>query len=1060
MLRILLAAALLTIAAPSTAHAGFLVPLIAGAAFAATTAGAIVAFGLNVAVSIGLSFAASKLLAKTPDQAPDTPGGVQLDVQADAEIPQKLLVGTAVTAGSRPAPPWTFGKRGAIDNSDMIEPIAFADHPVAGLLTLYVEEQEAQLIDADAIPPELQTFYGLNAVARGKLVNASAYRAKLAIQFYDGTQTAADELMVAALGSHPERPWTSDMVGRGRCYMRAHYIYDNEVLSGPVRWRAVINGIALYDPRKDSTVGGSGSHRFGDLSTHEFTRNLPVICYNILRGIRVADHNGVPQHFYGIENGPAASCPLDSWFAAMNEADVVIDGEPQYHGGAEISVDTEPLATVKAIVTACDGLFTETGGIYKLRLGPPGLPVLSFDDGALRANEGDSFKPALALEERVNCVTASYTSPDDGWLPKPAPTRRDDDAIAADGRRLSANLDVPMVQSASHVQRLQQQMLKRSRQSRRHTIPLPPAAFGLEPGDVVEWTSERNGYSGKLFEVTQPGWLFNLNSTIAIREIDHDDFDWNGETDFVLQPVGSLVASRPAPKIIDGFDAEGFVFTGANGVKRSAILITWDAPQDGDLTRVEVAVRRSALEPEEAKASTDDPSAGQMVFLAAVTPFTAYQVRGRFVSFNGYPTEWSLWIDVTTPDVRVIQAELSAELDAKVRQIETQFADALAELHGIADDLADAINGQAASLLERHGRSLISMGERYQQNAASIEQVAIAYANADAALAALITSLTATVGANTAAITSEQVTRANADSALAGSITSLAATVGANTAAINDESLARSGGDSALAGRLTTFLADSGGFSAEGRIRFIAAAHPGDAVATFSIELNIATPEAPDWRPCGIYLDIMSGFSRCRIQANQFTFSDPGLNFGQPFDVFTIGGGEALLNTLLRVQKIIAASIGTTELKVNGVDFTKILQGAVGNRTTLVTASGTGVLVSSAVGVLANNRPIRATLNIGNVIMVSGSSWLGSPPPQLSVRFYLDGVLQTTIGISANTAVGGGSPVWAYLDAIQLFFDYPPMSAGGHTFRVDIDAPGFASATVPAGRLIIDEMAK
>ncbi len=709
-------AAMLWFALPGVAHAGFLVPLIAGAAFAATTAGILIGAGLNIALAVGVSFVASKLLAKSADPVQDVAGGVELDLRVDADVPQSLIVGRAVTGGSLGYAE-TFGKRGTVDNSDMIQIIPLADHPVTGLVQLLADAQDAPL--APAIPPELAQSWGLNAVARGMIVGG--FDAKVAVQFYDGTQTAADELTVTALADHPERPWTSAMFGRGRAYLRVHSIYDKDKVSGPMQWRAVLDGIRLYDPRQDSSVGGSGAHRFDNLDTHEFTRNLAVICYNILRGIRVKDHTGAARHFYGLENTSVASCPLDSWFAAMNE---------EFHGGAEISLATEPLEALRQIIMSCDGRLSEVGGVYKLRLGAPGLPVISFDDGALRADEGDQFKSILPQERRVNYVTGKFTSPDDGWLPKVAPPRTDAAMEEADGRRLSADLDLPWVQSAAHMQRLQQQMLKRSRRERSHVVPFPPAAFGLEPGDTVEWTSERNGYSEKLFEVEEPVWHTNLDSTVAIIEIDPTDYDWNAETDFIAQPVGSLITDRPAPKIIEGFDAEGFVHQGANGIARPAIRVTWDVPDDGDLTRVEVQVRRSALIAEAISAATDEPAAAEMIILASLAPATSYEVRGRFLSFNGYPTDWSLWEPVTTPDVRIIQAELSAALDAKVRAADELLTERLAEARAEVELLATALNLHVSALRRMDGESLVALGKRHGEAKASINQVAVLVANA------------------------------------------------------------------------------------------------------------------------------------------------------------------------------------------------------------------------------------------------------------------------------------------------------------------------------------------
>ena len=47
--------------------------------------------------------------------------------------------------------------------------------------------------------------------------------------------------------------------------------------------------------------------------------------------------------------------------------------------------------------------------------------------------------------------------------------------------------------------------LKEAQRARRHTFVLGPEAFILEPGDIISWTSERNGYINKDFRVDGVG---------------------------------------------------------------------------------------------------------------------------------------------------------------------------------------------------------------------------------------------------------------------------------------------------------------------------------------------------------------------------------------------------------------------------------------------------------------------------------------------------------------------------------------------------------------------------
>lgn len=1027
---------------------------VAGSAIVAVTT-----FALTTAASLGLSFVANKLFGKKPDEAPPDVGGVQLDLRADADVPQTLLVGRTVTAGSLVYAE-TFGKRQEIDNSDLVQIISLADHPISSVVTQFIESQEVQLDPSGGGTPD--SISGLNAENRGLLVS-NGYDGLAAVQYYDGTQTAADAFTVAALGSHPERPWTSAMVGRGRAYARIHSIYEKERMTGALRWRFVVDGIKLYDPRLDTTVGGSGSHRFADLSTHAFTRNLAVICYNILRGIRVKDASGTPRHFYGIENGAADSCPLDSWFAAMNECDVTIDGEPQFWGGAEIPVSSEPLEAIRAIVKSCDGRFSEAGGVYKLRLGAPGLPVLTFTDEALRANEGDEFKPILALEQRINYVSGKFTSPDDGWTPKVAPPRTDDTMIAADGRILSADLDLPWVQSPAHVQRLQKQMLLRSRRERRHTIPLPPPAFGLEPGDIVEWSSDRNGYIDKLFEVEEPTWSPSLDVTVALTEVDHDDYDWDGEVDYVAQPVASLVQNRPAPKIIEGFDAEGFIYVGDNGLARPAIRVLWDAPEDGDLSRVEVQLRRSAILTEVANFHTEEPDAASMIILAALTPATTYQVRGRFVSFNGHATEWSLWIDVLTPDVRLGPGDIHAVVLDMNRRFEDRFSAiedfvgrTLAEIK--SQDWLGALetNKQSAGRDETLTVSLNATADEFDQTttaiSATVEDNRLVVVALEGSFASFQTTVTATFGNHQAQITSNATSVSNLSSSFASFQTSVTATFGNHQAQITSNATSVSNLSQSVATFQQSVNASIGGLSASVNTNSTAIATVNGRLAAFwglTVDAN--------GKIASIQLASDGTFAGMRFRADEFKFalngfSDVGLVIGTVNGAPALGWpGNVYLDGIVFARSIAAGNITATHIGANEI-VTSDANIQIARIKTLhvageaITAIRVGLGGDLDIGLQARNSVVNLatvvkTTQGGNVSVTGHLSFdRGTRPYDLTIYLYVNGFPQAakTISVGVIDVDPGGAGHLAGTLQGTHFIEWSVQSivAGQHTFQL------------------------
>src|SRR5690606_18363222 len=132
--------------------------------------------------------------------------------------------------------------------------------------------------------------------------------------------------------------------------------------------------------------------------------------------------------------------------------------------------------------------------------------------------------------------------------------------------------------------------LNEARRARRHTFVLPPAYWTLEPGDVVSWSSARNGYVNKLMRVDGIIDKSNLDVVIDLTEVDPSDYDWNPDTDYtppVFAPIGVI---RPTPQPIIDFSADASVAQDNNGNnRRCAILLGWDGDQeDVDLVMYEI----------------------------------------------------------------------------------------------------------------------------------------------------------------------------------------------------------------------------------------------------------------------------------------------------------------------------------------------------------------------------------------------------------------------------------------------------------------------------------------
>lgn len=151
------------------------------------------------------------------------------------------------------------------------------------------------------------------------------------------TQTAISDLY----SSIPE--WTQNHRGYKTCYVvysatdqglanltstsspqRSLIDHSNWPNGIPQSFRATIRGRRLYDPRKDSTNGGSGSHRTNDARTWEWSDNWALCVLDYLTG-----GSTVYDYYTEVDNRlgfgvPFSKIDMASFIAAANQSDELV----------------------------------------------------------------------------------------------------------------------------------------------------------------------------------------------------------------------------------------------------------------------------------------------------------------------------------------------------------------------------------------------------------------------------------------------------------------------------------------------------------------------------------------------------------------------------------------------------------------------------------------------------------------------------------------------------------------------------------------------------------------
>jgi len=617
--------------------------------------------GATIAIQIGVAVAATALSVALSSQAANdnvSGGGVRTQsITAGDQMPQSFVLGRYMTAGNLAAPEMSHGVNG--DTRYLTRVVDLGDIAYDALENIIIDGDLCTLGTAGTLTMSdgAGTTAAVNSVYGATIATPNRYTGFAWCRFR-ANPTVADPDLLSIYGSYPERPWQSDMIGRGVPHAIMTFLWRDspQIWNGRPDVKFIVRGIRLYDPRKDTTAGGSGSHRYGTGSTYEWSENPVVMIYNILRGIAMLGGNTYGGGY------SAADLPYATWAAAMNACDVLISGRKTYIAGYEVRIGTPdiggdtPLDVVDELLKACSAEIADVGGTIYIRVGGPAMPVKYITDDDILRSQPQDLDPFPALENTYNGVHATYPDPAELWTTKEAPPRYDTTAQAEDGGQiLIGDLRLPAVPDETQVQQLMTAWLKDARRMRVHNIGLPPEGLLINPLDVIDWTSARNGYTGKDFEVSRIAIdPRTICTTLSMREKVSGDYSW-GAGDEIATTAPSAVKVQPGALTVDGWTVTAVSIPDASGAsRRPAIRIAWTAPIPGIVT-LKYEVRVTATSADVTNGSVDLDKGARNIH-EGILASTSYQVRARYVT--GKSSSWTSWTTVTTDPTFVQTADI------------------------------------------------------------------------------------------------------------------------------------------------------------------------------------------------------------------------------------------------------------------------------------------------------------------------------------------------------------------------------------------------------------------
>jgi hypothetical protein len=240
-------------------------------------------------------------------------------------------------------------------------------------------------------------LYQLDGKANN-LLTGDGYR----IIIEDGTQTTANSTAVSEMSNV-----NSDSVGNGVAYAYHRYLIDPDLFPNGVQdVKFLIKGARLYDPRKDTTQGGSGTHRYSDESTWEWTDNSALVNFHFKRFGGDID---LPIELFDLSN-IAFEAEICDEVVSFDDAYGSPQTEKRFTCNGMIDLSASPEQIEASLLSSCAGRWVFSGGKYYLLTaayrGPALVTIVDNDvKGTVKR------RATTPLEDRCNAVKGQHVSP-------------------------------------------------------------------------------------------------------------------------------------------------------------------------------------------------------------------------------------------------------------------------------------------------------------------------------------------------------------------------------------------------------------------------------------------------------------------------------------------------------------------------------------------------------------------------------------------------------------------------------------------------------------------------
>jgi hypothetical protein len=343
--------------------------------------------------------------------------------------------------------------------------------------------------------------------------------------------------------------WTSNHKLSGLAYVALRFKWNQDAFNGLPEVRVTLRGKKIYDPRLDTTKGGSGSHRQDTASTWAYSANSSLVLLDYLRNTRYG--KGIPND--------AFETNYDSFKTSANTCDTQVtpySGATSdinlFETNAVIDSEKKVLENVRELLVPMRAIFNYTQGKYKILIEGSGASqlLLTKDNVVSEVKlQGES------KSEKYNRVIGTYTNPDKDYQSDTVSYPPFDDAhldvadqhatmLSDDNSTLlERSFDMLQVTSPYQAEEICENILKRSRNNLKAEVTVTSEGLNLSIGDIVTATYDTAGFSVKPFRVMS--LAINSDSTVTLGIEEHQDEFYDYEDKLEAPAIADTVLPNP-----------------------------------------------------------------------------------------------------------------------------------------------------------------------------------------------------------------------------------------------------------------------------------------------------------------------------------------------------------------------------------------------------------------------------------------------------------------------------------------------------------------------------------